>query len=207
MVSVVGRCFEKRRRRRQLSEARQTIRHERRSSRCKLRTATNGEAQKLCRCRLVCDLQKAHQPHNQDRVLLCLPVLAVEVPGKMTTRFGTSFSMNTPPSHTSSSAPPTKLHQGRTVRLANWNNMDQRIIPVTTDKLKRLVLHVFLDNRVREPAPNHALRFKDRVLEVHRDLVLGSTSVIRLFRGECNGDGVVWLPPRPSRCFSTHPFW
>ena len=58
------------------------------------------------------------------------------------------------------------------LRLPLELNQDQRLVTVATDNFKRPVFHVLLDNRVREPPPDQALRVEDRVLDVHRDQVL-----------------------------------
>ena len=54
--------------------------------------------------------------------------------------------------------------------------MDLLIVPGSAVNLNGPVLRVLLDNKVRELPPDQALRVKDHVLGVHRNLVLRSVA-------------------------------
>ena len=74
-------------------------------------------------------------------------------------------------------------------------NADRRPVAILLDNAKRKVLHVRLRGRVGEATPDQPLRVEDRVLRVHRRLVLGGVADHALGVGERDerGGGAVAL--------------
>ena len=109
------------------------------------------------------------QPRNQPRVLRRLPLRVVEVRWARDDRV---FDLL--PHERLRCLPHLRQHRGRDhlrrepLRLAIELCLYPRLVP---DDLKRPVPRA-LDSGVREPTPDQTLRVEDRVLDVHRDLVL-----------------------------------